>query len=198
MANTDLMKTPPVLGGDMSKGLPFARCGKAVTIRSSAILTANWVVSTAPNGGGTVIPVGEYRKLTLRCKYSAHASATANQYALRVMGAAELDSNGEVPDPTADDVWYHASVYDATGTATDLSGTKESGYAGTIGQAAGIVLAQPQVIKAPNPLAGGASEIELIKHTFDVSDDLFIYVAAQEIGETGNPGTLQIKANVSL
>jgi|SRR3990167_10460214 len=172
-------------GGNSS---PYARCGPVRTLRASAILTAAWVATD-------IIPLGEHRRLALRCAYAPHASATAGRAIIRVMTSAQLDADGLGPE-VADDFWYTPTIISPTGTTTDLVGTIETGGTVTVTQGYGVVTAQPEAFILGNPLTAG--EKERLKLSFDVSDDQYLYVSCKAHGDLVNFGTLALYYNLSL
>lgn len=165
-----------------------ATAGRAVPIRESAALTANWVASR-------VIGVQEADRCALRFKYSAAASASNARPQIRVMTSAEFHTDGTAP-LVSHDVWYPATLIDPTQTLTLLTGTKETGATGTITQPEHAVqIIHPGAWTLGEP-SDAATDVWHLKLVFDVSDDLFLYVAAKELGDTSHLGTLQIKANI--
>ncbi len=166
--------------------------GRAVTLRESAVLTSAWIAITP-------ISVADARRCALRISYAADASGTSNRMQLRVMTCAEMDGDGSSPE-VADDVWYPPTLIEATPTATILTGTVETGATITVADpAAGVVISYPGVWTIGSAAVAGTAVIRQ-KLVFDVSDDLWLYVAAKELGDTdaGDLGICAIKANFSL
>lgn len=178
--------------GPKGVGLASPCTGRAVPIRESAVLTSAWIVSR-------IISVADARRCCLRFKYSAASAGTANRPQIRVMTAAEYASTGLAP-VVATDVWYPATLIDSAPTATLLTGTKETGIAMTVTQPEhGVVVARPGAWTLGEPSDAG-TDVWHLKLTFAVDDDIWLYVAAKELGDTdaGQLGSLQIKANISL
>lgn len=164
--------------------------GKAEVLRDSAVLTSAWVATR-------VISVAGVRRVALLCAYNAHASASAARAQIRVMLSNELDTDGSNPD-VADDVWYEPVIVDASPTATVLTGTKETGATMTPASSEhAVVVARPLAITLGDTTDAGTDRYRL-RIVVDVTDAQFLYVAAKELGDTTNLGTLGIKVAVSL
>ncbi len=170
---------------------PFdPRTGRAVSIRDSAVLTANWVASR-------VIGVAGARRCALRIIYAADASGTGNRAQMRVMTSA--DHHTDNTDPlVSQDLWFPPTLIDASASTTDVSGTVETGAPLSLVNH-GVVVARP-VAYTVGEAADAGTNVYRMKLVFDVTDDLYLYVAVKELGDTdaGDLGTMAIKANLSL
>lgn len=180
------------LGASDHRTSPAPATGTAVDLRASAVLTAAWIASD-------VVSVAGARYVTLRIKYTADAGGTANRAQLRVMTSAESGASNAAP-AVSDDVWYPPTLVDSTPTATLLTGTKETGATGTIlSPEHAVVVARPMAITLGEPSDAG-TDIWHLKIKFDVGDDLWLYIAAKELGDTDADqlGILQVKYNLSM
>lgn len=170
---------------------PFSpRTGRAVSIRDSAALTSAWVASK-------IISVADARRCALRFSYAADASGTGNRAQIRVMTSAEHHTDDS--DPLASqDYWHPPTLIDSSPTTTDLSGTGETGITMSLVNH-GVVVARPGAWTL-GEAADAGTNVYRMKLVFDVTDDLYLYVAVKELGDTdaGDLGTLGIKANLSL
>jgi hypothetical protein len=164
--------------------------GRAVSIRDSAVLTSAWVVSA-------IISVADARRCALRISYAADAGGTGNRAQMRVMSCAEMGATGLAP-VVATDVWYPPTLIDSTPTAGDLTGTVETGAVLSLVNH-GVVVARPGAWTLGDAADAG-TQVDRYKLVFDVADDLWLYVAVKELGDTdaGDLGTMAIKANISL
>lgn len=180
------------LGGLDKASSPLPQPGRAVELRASAVLTANWVATG-------VVSVAQARRVTLYCAYAADAGGTANQAQIRVMASAEDNSDGSAPE-VADDVWYEPAIVDVEGTATLLTGTAETGATATITSPEhGVVVARPLAITLGDPSDAG-TDVVRTAITIDVTGYRWLYVASKELGDTDADqlGVLGIKWNMSL
>jgi hypothetical protein len=178
--------------GPKGVGLASPCTGRAVPIRENAVLTSAWIAAR-------IISVADARRCCLRFKYTADASGTANRPQIRVMTSAEYASTGLAP-AVDNDVWYPATLVDSSPTVTNVTGTKETGATMTVTQPEhGVVVARPGAWTLGEPSDAG-TDVWHLKLTFAVDDDIWLYVAAKELGDTdaGDLGLLQIKANISL
>lgn len=179
----------PALGISSS---PFSpRTGRAVSIRDSAVLTSAWVATR-------VISVADARRCCLRINYAANAAGTGNRAQMRVMTSAEVHTDGTNPLVAHASLWHPPTLIDSSPAAGDLTGTVETG--GTISLVNhGVVVARPGAWTLGDAADAGTDVLPM-KLVFDVTDDLFLYVAVKELGDTdsGQLGTLGIKANLSL
>ena len=182
---------PASLGGLDHATSPLPQPGRAIVLRTAAVLTANWVATD-------VVSIQQARRLTLYCAYAANAAGTGNRAQIRVMASAEYTSTGATPAVSAD-VWYTPSLVDATPTTTDLTGTKETGATLVNLTNYSVIVARPMAITLGDAADAG-TDVQRYALTFDVGPYHFFYLAAKELGDTdsGQLGTLGVKMNLSL
>jgi hypothetical protein len=175
--------------GPCDRGTTDPCTGIAVSIRDPLVLTSAWVASA-------IISVRGARRCCLRVKYAADASGTGNRPQMRVMTSAEMSASGTVP-AVADDVWYPPVLIDSTPTAGDLTGTIETGAVLSLVNH-GVVVARPGAWTLGDAADAGTN-VARYKLTFDVTDDVWLYVAVKELGDTdaGDLGVMGIKANLA-
>lgn len=180
------------LGGTDKATSPLPQTGRAVPLRTSAVLTAAWVASD-------VVSVAAARRVTLLCAYTADAGGTGNRAQIRIMCGCEDGGDGSAPE-VADDVWYAPTIVDVEGTATLLTGTKETGATVTTTQPEhGVVVARPLAITLGEPADAGTDVVRMAI-TIDVTGYRWMYVAAKELGDTDADqlGILGIKWSMAL
>lgn len=163
------------------------RTGIAATLRTAAVLTANWVATD-------IVSVAAARRLTLRFFYTVDDSSADARCQIRIMTSAV----GPVP-AIADDVWSAPTILDATATATTLTGTVSTGEDVTMDPEWGVIVSRPIAITLGEPANNATDEVRQ-KIVLDVSDDRWVYVAVKELGDTGagDLSTLGITYNLSL
>jgi hypothetical protein len=167
--------------------------GRALALRNSALLTAAWIATD-------VVNVGDARRLTLFCAYTATSTSAAAYAQIRVMGSCENDPTDDGTPDVADDVWYSLTATSAEGTSALIAATKETGATATITQPEHLVyVVQPQAITLGQP-ADADTDVVRLAVTLDVSNYRWIYVAAREAGDVdaGDLGTLAIKYSLSV
>ena len=181
------------LGTPSNPMTPEACTGQVKTLRDSAVLTAAWV-ATDP------VRIGAARTSILYFAYAADSSGTANRAQVRIMVTGEDDPTPGTPPDVADDVWYAATIIDATPTPTLLTGTKETGATMTTAQPEhGVVTARPLAILLGEPSDAG-TDVYRLAVKIDVSGYRWFYVAALERGDqdAGDLGILGIKYSLSI
>lgn len=186
------MAEQATLGGTDGSVSPLPQPGRAVVLRTSAVLTDAWIATG-------VVSVQNARRVTLFCAYAADSGGTANRAQIRVMASAEDATAGGAP-AVADDVWYAPVIVDAEATATLLTGTKETGATMTTTQPEhGVIVARPLAITLGEPSDAGTDVVRMAI-TLDVANYRWLYVAAKELGDTDADqlGILGIKWNWSL
>lgn len=135
-------------------------------------------------------------RVTFRLSYNAHASTTTGYPLLMVLACGyELDPATGLAPLIGDDVWHSPMITDGSITATATTGTLPTGADWTNGPLLGLQVHRPLVLQPPAAVAN--SDKLRMKFTVDVTDDFYVYIIAQEKGDSTNRGTLKIWVNGS-
>lgn len=178
-------------------GTPFSgSAGTTVLPASNA-----WVASQ-------VMPADKQRRLTLHLSYKANAATTTGAAKIVIFrSSALLKSDGtpftgasatgqNVAPAYTDDVWGCPMVTDGTVTAAALTGTLAASTTATGTMKFGNVTYYPLAITLSAATANSA--IGKMSLDVDVTDSLWVYIQAQEIGDATNRGILDVSWSLGV
>ncbi len=172
--------------------MPYPAAGKAKDLRTSLVLTADWVATE-------VVSVRLARRLTLLIAYDADGSGTNNRCQITAWGACEDGTaNGASPAIASVDKWYAPAVIDAVATDAVLTGTKVTNFTPSLTpeyRNYAIGPASFTTIAADN----GTDKIR-VALSLDVTPFRWFHIQCRELGDTdaGDLGVLGVKYVLSL
>lgn len=176
---------PAGLDGTQNIVTVLPQAGASRSLIASSTLTQDF------NGNiSTVRSVVHARNLTLHVKYTGGTGATDGYAHILVMC-----SNANDAPAIGDDSWDALPFWDVTATDADLTSTLPTGADFTAGPVWRVVEAGALILKTQP--ADAAEEVRQ-RFRLSVDDVRWVYVAAAEVGQTSNDGTIAIDYSLSV